>query len=84
MQRIGRGIVHPTSLTQTFEHREIPPASASPIFVNPLVEFIHLAKLRPQLAVVVMSGFFHGLFQLPHGLHHSGANLTNLRRFVYP
>ena len=34
MQRIGRGIVHPTSLTQTFEHREIPPAIASPIFVN--------------------------------------------------
>ena len=31
-----------------------------------------------------MSGFFHGLFQLPHGLHHSGANLTSLRRFVYP
>ena len=47
MQRIGRGIVHPTSLTQTFEHREIPPAIASPIFANPLVEFIHLAKLRP-------------------------------------
>ncbi len=31
-----------------------------------------------------MSGFFHGLIQLPHGLHHSGANLTSLRRFVYP
>lgn len=44
MQRIGRGIVHPTSLTQTLEHRGIPPAIASPIFVNPLVEFIHLLR----------------------------------------
>ena len=47
MQRIGRGVVHPTSLTQALEHREIPPAVASPVFVNPLVELIHLAKLRP-------------------------------------
>ena len=31
-----------------------------------------------------MSGFFHGLFQLPYGLRHSGANPTSLRRFVYP
>ena len=34
MQRIGRGVVHPTSLTQALEHREIPPAIASPLFVN--------------------------------------------------
>ena len=77
MQRIGRWIVHPTSLTQTLEHSEKPPVIASAFFVNPLVEFIHLAKLRPQLAAVDMSGFLHGLFQLPHGLQHSGANLTS-------